>query len=278
MILNLGPHHPGNHGLLRLILKLEGEEIVDLDADIGYHHRAAEKVGERQHWNQFIPYTDRIDYLSGLLNNLAYLYPVETLMGVEVPPRAQYVRIMLASCSASPTTWSGSAPTPRTSAPWRRSSMPSRRGNGSSTSSRWSPAAACTPPGSASAASLPTCRTAGSGVVDAFTGSFAERIRELEKLLTDGPIFRARTEGVGADQPRSRPSTGASPDPTCGPAGLPGTCAAACLTAATISSTSRWPAPAAATASPAIRCAWRRCARACASSSRPRRRCRRGAG
>ena len=94
MTLNMGPSHPATHGVLRLVLELDGEIITKVTPDMGYLHRGDEKIAENMQYNQFIPYTDRLDYLAPLANNVAYALAVEKLMGWELPPRGQAIRVL----------------------------------------------------------------------------------------------------------------------------------------------------------------------------------------
>ncbi|MGH2487428.1 MAG: NADH-quinone oxidoreductase subunit D, partial [Ktedonobacterales bacterium] len=111
MTINMGPQHPSTHGVLRLILTLDGETILKALPDIGYLHTGIEKTGESKSYFQTLVLTDRMDYLAPLCNNLAYALAVEKLLGIEVPPRALYARVVLAELQriASHLVWLGSS-------------------------------------------------------------------------------------------------------------------------------------------------------------------------
>jgi len=94
MLLNFGPQHPATHGVLRVVLELDGETMVSAHPDIGHLHSGIEKTAESKTYQQVIPYTDRMDYVSGMNNNLPYILAVEKLLDVEIPPRAQYLRVL----------------------------------------------------------------------------------------------------------------------------------------------------------------------------------------
>ncbi len=97
--INMGPQHPSTHGVLRLLVQLDGETVVKVEPILGYLHRGIEKLAESRTYSQVIPYTDRLDYLASMLNNLGYVQAVEKLMGVEVPERAEYIRVIVAEMS-----------------------------------------------------------------------------------------------------------------------------------------------------------------------------------
>jgi NADH-quinone oxidoreductase subunit D len=99
MMLNIGPAHPAMHGIIRIVAKLDGEEIKDAEVEIGYLHRGFEKMAETVDYNGVIPYTDRLNYVSPLINNMGYCMTVEKLLGIEVPERCHYVRVIVAEIS-----------------------------------------------------------------------------------------------------------------------------------------------------------------------------------
>src|ERR1041385_8261450 len=94
MELQMGPSHPATHGTIKFNLKLEGEKVLDCDVEVGYLHRGFDKSCEQSTWTQVIPYTDRLNYASPLINNVGYAMTVEKLIGAETPPRCQYIRVI----------------------------------------------------------------------------------------------------------------------------------------------------------------------------------------
>ena len=99
MMLNIGPAHPAMHGIIRLVVNLDGEQIHDADVEIGFLHRGFEKMAEEVDYNGIIPYTDRLNYVSPLINNMGYCMAVEKLLGISVPQRCHYIRVILSEIS-----------------------------------------------------------------------------------------------------------------------------------------------------------------------------------
>jgi NADH dehydrogenase I D subunit len=199
MILSLGPHHPSTHGVLRVVLELDGETVVRAYPDIGYLHSGFEKQGETIRYKDFLPYTDRADYVSSMLNNLGYSLAVEKLMGVEIPERAQVIRVIMGELQrlASHLLWLGTAVMDAAGVSHALLMYAFREREKLLDIFEL-----------VSGARLTTSYIRPGGVWRDVPPSFAERVTEFiqrfpkeiddfERMVTNSPVWKARTVGVG---------------------------------------------------------------------------------
>ncbi|OIO94140.1 MAG: hypothetical protein AUK03_07155 [Anaerolineae bacterium CG2_30_64_16] len=199
MILNMGPQHPATHGVLRLIVELAGERVVAVYPDLGYLHSGFEKQAESIRYKDFTPYTDRMDYVSSMSNNLGYALAVEKLMGVEIPPRAQAIRVIMAELQrlASHLVWLGTHIMDASGAIHALLMYAFREREQLLDIFELVSGARMTTsyirPGGVWKDVPPGFKDRVQDVLD----NFPKRIDEYERMVTENPIWRARTEGIG---------------------------------------------------------------------------------
>lgn len=199
MVVNLGPHHPATHGVLRLAVELDGEKVIAVSPEVGYLHSGFEKTGENKRYEKFIPYCDRMDYAAPMSNNLAYVMTVEKLMDVDLPEYVQYARVILAELQriGSHLIWLGThamdiSGTPHAIGMYtfnmreRILDIFEMVCGARMTTSYFSVGGLRWP--------LPG---AFEGAVRAFLVEFDASVRDFEGLLTNHPVWLSRTKGIG---------------------------------------------------------------------------------
>ena len=210
MVLNMGPQHPSTHGVLRLVLELDGETVERCVPDVGYLHRGMEKLAEQKGYHRFIPFTDRLDYLAPMSNNTAYCMAVEKLLDVECTPRAQYLRVILCELAriSSHLLWLGTAALDIGAMSVFLYTFREREKIYDIFEE------VC-----GARFTVSYMRIGGMSVdvpeffvsmVQHFVDEFSRRVDEYETLLTNNPIWRKRTEGVGIITPEKAISCGVS--------------------------------------------------------------------
>lgn len=197
MIISVGPHHPSTHGVLRLILELDGETVVNCVPEVGFLHTGIEKTAENLTWEQAITVIDRMDYLSPVSNNLAYVLGVEKLLGVEAPPRATYARVLLAELQrmASHLAWLGTTGLDMGAQSIFFYAFDLREGIldilEETTGARMNPSYIRV---GGLAKDLPDHFN---DIVAAYLEKFPKRLKDLQAILNDNPIFLDRVKNIG---------------------------------------------------------------------------------
>jgi NADH-quinone oxidoreductase subunit D len=209
-LLNMGPQHPSTHGVLRVILKLDDELVLEAEPVIGYLHRGVEKIAENRTYKQFIPHTDRMDYLSSMLNNWGYVRAVEKLAGIEIPKRAEYIRVIVGELNRIASHLMSIGPTGLDAGAFTLFLYAFRERERILTILEKACGARMTYAYFRFGGVTQDLNNDFINACREFLKEFPERVKEYEDLFVENPIFKKRAKGVGVLSKELALSCGAS--------------------------------------------------------------------